>query len=64
METLHETKDACKSARARPSLRLFATYSEKTDEWGRGSDVYGQAQSIATQNIDEITFGFNVETWW
>jgi maltoporin len=43
---------------------LFATYSEKTDEWNRGGEVYGHARSTGGQNVDEITFGFNVETWW
>ncbi|GAL10164.1 maltoporin [Vibrio astriarenae] len=40
------------------------TYSETTDEWSRGGDAYGTAMSASGETIDEVTFGFNVETWW
>ncbi len=62
--TVAQMFQAGKGVWARPSLRLFATYSEKTDEWNRGGEVYGHARSTGGQNVDEITFGFNVETWW
>ncbi len=62
--TVAQMFQAGKGVWARPSLRLFATYSEKTDEWNRGGEVYGLAQSTGSNNVDEVTFGFNVETWW
>lgn len=62
--TLAQMFQAGKGLWARPSIRLFVTYSEKTDEWNRGGDVYGSATSINRDKIDEVTFGFNVETWW
>ncbi|WP_026959234.1 carbohydrate porin [Aliagarivorans taiwanensis] len=46
----------------RPSIRLFATYSETNDEWMRDG-VYGEATAIK-DSVDEWTFGFNLETWW
>jgi len=62
--TLSQMFQAGKGVWARPSIRLFATYSDKNDEWSRGGDVYGAAGSIAAENTTEMTFGFNVETWW
>lgn len=62
--TLAQMFQAGKGLWARPSIRLFVTYSEKTDEWNRGGDVYGSASSINRDKVDEVTFGFNVETWW
>lgn len=62
--TLAQMFQAGKGLWARPSIRLFVTYSEKTDEWNRAGDVYGSASSINRDKVDEVTFGFNVETWW
>jgi maltoporin len=62
--TLSQMFQAGKGVWARPSLRLFVTYSETTDEWNRGGDVYGTAMSASGETVDEVTFGFNVETWW
>lgn len=64
--TVAQMFQAGKGVWARPSLRIFATYSEKNDEWNRGGDTYGTAMRNASgkDNVDEVTFGFNVETWW
>ena len=64
--TVAQMFQAGKGVWARPSLRIFATYSEKNDEWNRGGDTYGTAMRNASgkDSVDEVTFGFNVETWW
>ncbi|MGL5431116.1 MAG: carbohydrate porin [Vibrio sp.] len=66
--TMAQMFQAGKGTWARPSLRLFATYSKKTDEWNRSEGdstaQYNSAQRISKQDVDEVTFGFNVETWW
>lgn len=60
--TVAQMFQAGKGVWGRPSLRLFATYSEKTDEWTRDG-AYGAATEVS-DNVDEWTFGFNMETWW
>ena len=62
--TVAQMFQAGKGVWARPSIRIFATYSESNNEWDRGNEVYGTATSINAETVDEITFGFNVETWW
>ncbi|MCQ1058459.1 carbohydrate porin [Photobacterium sp. DNB23_23_1] len=64
--TVAQMFQAGKGVWARPTLRVFATYSEKNDEWDRGGETYGAAMRSESgkQNVDEVTFGFNVETWW
>lgn len=62
--TVAQMIQAGKGVWARPSIRLFVTYSEKNNEWDRGGEVYGSAAGINHERVDEVTFGFNVETWW
>ncbi|NLS14079.1 carbohydrate porin [Vibrio sp. SM6] len=62
--TIAQMFQAGKGVWARPSLRLFATYADQTTEWDRGDTVYGAARGVARSNVDEMTFGFNVEAWW
>lgn len=62
--TLAQMFQAGKGVWARPTLRLFVTYSETTDEWSRGDDAYGKAMRTGGETVDEVTFGFNMETWW
>ncbi|PSW13614.1 maltoporin [Photobacterium rosenbergii] len=72
--TIAQMFQAGKGVWARPTLRVFATYSETNDEWQRETgldsdgnatrNAYGNAQSIGKKSTDEFTFGFNIETWW
>ncbi|PMH46079.1 maltoporin [Vibrio sp. 10N.286.49.B3] len=61
--TIAQIFQAGKGVWARPAVRIFATYSESTNEWDRDG-AYGSATSMNSQTTDEVTFGFNVETWW
>ncbi|PSW21305.1 maltoporin [Photobacterium sanctipauli] len=63
--TLAQTFQAGKGTWARPSLRLFATWSDKGQEYERnGNKDYGEPVSVGSRNVEEFTFGFNMETWW
>lgn len=62
--TVAQLFQAGKGVWARPSFRIFATYSDSNTEWDRSGTTYGKAMHSGTGNVEEVTFGFNVETWW